>query len=134
MDCDGAFYSKAYGIIAGCTPPGGSKKGRRCRRAVTDNFASEDDSSELVQATEAAMVSLFHRGCVHPFLCAAGRDCVVPRRRTCRAPYALCVQSDEAALRTAQEVHLFFAPSSGPCPPPEVHTSCIHRAAFRAHR
>ena len=56
--CDLDFYSKAYGAIRGCTPSAPSF----CRRIVRDSFAALSYCTQLREATERAMVNLFHRG------------------------------------------------------------------------
>ena len=58
VTCDLDFYSKAYGTIPRCTPAAPDV----CKRVVRDDFASASHCQLLLEATEAAMQNLFHRG------------------------------------------------------------------------
>ena len=60
VPCATKFYQDAYGIIPGCTPS--IARGGLCSRVVIDGFGTQDDMRDLKQATESAMVNLFHQG------------------------------------------------------------------------
>lgn len=60
VPCATKFYQDAYGIVPGCTPS--IARGGVCSRVVMDGFGTQDDMKDLRQATEAAMVNLFHQG------------------------------------------------------------------------
>ena len=60
VPCATKFYQDAYGIIPGCTPS--IARGGVCSRVVMDGFGTHDDMRDLRQATEVAMVHLFHQG------------------------------------------------------------------------
>ena len=58
VTCDLDFYAKAYGTIPRCTPAAPDV----CKRVVRDEFAPASHCQLLLEATEAAMQNLFHRG------------------------------------------------------------------------
>lgn len=60
VPCALKFYQDAYGVIPGCTPS--LARNGVCSRVVVDNFGMVDDMQDLLQATETAMVNLFHQG------------------------------------------------------------------------